>query len=122
MGPGVEQVSLYRAEIFRPLIFNVDKRPLAAAKGKVLQAGELEGRGPVQLGFARSIEPVLPQEMTITRVAITVEGYPILDVDTVSGGVLLHGLHIVADLALEAYIGDQAQACLRVYPGTVCLL
>lgn len=42
MGPGVEQVSLYRAEIFRPLIFNVDKRPLAAAKGKVLQAGELE--------------------------------------------------------------------------------
>ena len=30
-------------------------------------------RGPVQLGFARSIEPVLPQEITITRVAITKE-------------------------------------------------
>lgn len=30
-------------------------------------------RGPVQLGFARSIEPVLPQEVTITRVAITTE-------------------------------------------------
>lgn len=30
-------------------------------------------RGPVQLGFARSIEPVPPQEMTITRVAITTE-------------------------------------------------
>lgn len=30
-------------------------------------------RGPVQLGFARSIEPVIPQEMTITRVAITTE-------------------------------------------------
>ena len=30
-------------------------------------------RGPVQLGFARSIEPVMPQEMTITRVAITTE-------------------------------------------------
>ena len=30
-------------------------------------------RGPVQLGFARSVEPVAPQEVTITRVAITTE-------------------------------------------------
>ena len=30
-------------------------------------------RGPVQLGFARSIEPVISQEVTITRVAITTE-------------------------------------------------
>ncbi len=30
-------------------------------------------RGPVQLGFARSIEPVFQQEITITRVAITTE-------------------------------------------------
>lgn len=30
-------------------------------------------RGPVQLGFARSIDPVIPQEVTITRVAITTE-------------------------------------------------
>ncbi|WP_295579255.1 type I-C CRISPR-associated protein Cas7/Csd2 [uncultured Oscillibacter sp.] len=30
-------------------------------------------RGPVQLGFARSVEPILPQEVTITRVAITTE-------------------------------------------------
>ena len=30
-------------------------------------------RGPVQLGFARSIDPILPQEVTITRVAITKE-------------------------------------------------
>lgn len=28
-------------------------------------------RGPVQLGFARSIDPIAPQEVTITRVAIT---------------------------------------------------
>lgn len=28
-------------------------------------------RGPVQLGFARSVDPVIPQEITITRVAIT---------------------------------------------------
>ncbi len=30
-------------------------------------------RGPVQLAFARSIDPILPQEITITRVAITTE-------------------------------------------------
>lgn len=30
-------------------------------------------RGPVQLGFARSVDPVVPQEITITRVAITTE-------------------------------------------------
>ena len=30
-------------------------------------------RGPVQLGFARSIEPIFAQEITITRVAITKE-------------------------------------------------
>lgn len=30
-------------------------------------------RGPVQLGFARSIDPIMPQEITITRVAITTE-------------------------------------------------
>lgn len=30
-------------------------------------------RGPVQIGFARSIDPVISQEVTITRVAITTE-------------------------------------------------
>ena len=30
-------------------------------------------RGPVQLNFARSINPIVPQEVTITRVAITTE-------------------------------------------------
>lgn len=30
-------------------------------------------RGPVQIGFARSIDPIVPQEVTITRVAITRE-------------------------------------------------
>lgn len=28
-------------------------------------------RGPVQIGFARSMDPIAPQEVTITRVAIT---------------------------------------------------
>lgn len=30
-------------------------------------------RGPVQLGFAKSVDPIVPQEVTITRVAITTE-------------------------------------------------
>lgn len=30
-------------------------------------------RGPVQIGFAKSIDPIVPQEVTITRVAITTE-------------------------------------------------
>ena len=30
-------------------------------------------RGPVQLGFARSVDPIVPQEVTITRVSITTE-------------------------------------------------
>lgn len=30
-------------------------------------------RGPVQIGFARSVDAVIPQEVTITRVAITTE-------------------------------------------------
>lgn len=30
-------------------------------------------RGPVQIGFARSIDPIVSQEVTITRVAITTE-------------------------------------------------
>lgn len=36
-----------------------------------LNCGQI--RGPVQLGFARSVDPILPQEITITRVAITTE-------------------------------------------------
>ena len=37
----------------------------------VLNCGQV--RGPVQLGFARSIDPIISQEVTITRVAITTE-------------------------------------------------
>ena len=36
-----------------------------------LNCGQI--RGPVQLGFARSIDPIVSQEVTITRVAITTE-------------------------------------------------
>lgn len=37
----------------------------------VLNCGQV--RGQVQLSFARSVEPIVPQEITITRVAITTE-------------------------------------------------
>jgi len=38
---------------------------------EALNCGQV--RGPVQLGFAQSVDPVIPQEVTITRVAITTE-------------------------------------------------
>lgn len=41
-----------------------------AVKGN-LNFGQV--RGPVQLGFARSVDCIVPQEVTITRVAITTE-------------------------------------------------
>lgn len=37
----------------------------------VLNCGQV--RGPVQLGFAKSVDPIISQEVTITRVAITTE-------------------------------------------------
>lgn len=36
-----------------------------------LNCGQI--RGPVQMGFARSVDQIVPQEITITRVAITTE-------------------------------------------------
>jgi hypothetical protein len=40
--PLVENVPLDRPQIFRPLLFEVDERPLPPAERKVLEAGELE--------------------------------------------------------------------------------
>ena len=36
-----------------------------------LNCGQI--RGPVQLGFARSVDPIVPQEVTITRVTFTTD-------------------------------------------------
>lgn len=41
-----------------------------AVKG-ALNCGQI--RGPVQMGFARSVDPITPQEISITRMAITTE-------------------------------------------------
>ncbi len=44
-----------------------------AAKDKELSNTAGQVRGPVQLAFGRSVDPVVPQEITITRVAITTD-------------------------------------------------
>lgn len=36
VGAGVHQIALYRAQIFLPLVFNVDQRPLPAAENEML--------------------------------------------------------------------------------------
>lgn len=42
MGTFVENGTIRGAVVFRPLVFDVDKRPLPPAKFEVLQAGKLE--------------------------------------------------------------------------------
>ncbi len=48
-----------------------DIRTFGAVMGTKINAGQV--RGPVQIGFARSVEPVLPLEISITRMAATNE-------------------------------------------------
>ncbi|MBN2887293.1 MAG: type I-C CRISPR-associated protein Cas7/Csd2 [Chromatiaceae bacterium] len=48
-----------------------DVRTFGAVMTTEINAGQV--RGPVQLGFATSIEPVLPLEVSITRMAVTTE-------------------------------------------------
>ena len=64
-------------------------------------------RGPVQLGFARSVDPIVPQDITVTRVAITTEA-DALKKDTEFGrkSVVPYGLYraegyVSANLALK---------------------
>ena len=44
-----------------------------AAKDKTLVNVAGQVRGPVQIAFGHSVEPIMPREITITRVAITTE-------------------------------------------------
>jgi CRISPR-associated protein Csd2 len=44
-----------------------------AAKDKELSNVAGQVRGPVQLAFGKSVDPIVPQEVTITRVAITTD-------------------------------------------------
>ena len=48
-----------------------DIRTFGAVMGTKINAGQV--RGPVQISFAQSVEPILPLEMSITRMAATSE-------------------------------------------------
>lgn len=48
-----------------------DVRTFGAVMSTKVNCGQV--RGPVQINFARSIDPVVPQELTITRVTVTSE-------------------------------------------------
>jgi len=48
-----------------------DVRTFGAVMTTGVNCGQV--RGPVQLGFARSIDPIVPQEVSITRLAVTNE-------------------------------------------------
>ncbi len=53
------------------MVTNVNERSLYAVMTTGINAGQV--RGPVQLAFATSVEPVLPLEISITRMAVTTE-------------------------------------------------
>ncbi|MDP2858061.1 MAG: type I-C CRISPR-associated protein Cas7/Csd2 [Bacillota bacterium] len=48
-----------------------DVRAFGAVMATDVNCGQV--RGPVQIGFARSIDPIVPQEISITRMAVTNE-------------------------------------------------
>ncbi|MGN0551232.1 MAG: type I-C CRISPR-associated protein Cas7/Csd2 [Acutalibacteraceae bacterium] len=57
-------------------------------------------RGPVQLGFARSVDPIFPQEITITRCAITTEADAEKNTNTMGNKFIVpYGLYVA-----EGYI------------------
>lgn len=57
-------------------------------------------RGPVQLGFARSVDPIFPQEVTITRCAVTTEADAEKNTNTMGNKFIVpYGLYVA-----EGYI------------------
>ena len=68
-------------------------------------------RGPVQLSFARSVDPVLPQEVTITRCAITTEK-DAEDKNNTMGNkfIIPYGLYVA-----EGYISANPPARLQAF-------
>ena len=55
----------YDVRAFGAVITTLNKKEYGLNGGQV--------RGPVQLTFAKSVDPIIPQQVTITRVAITTE-------------------------------------------------
>jgi len=60
-----EEITKYMCERF------FDIRAFGAVMATEINCGQV--RGPIQFGFAKSIDPVVPQEITITRMAVTNE-------------------------------------------------
>jgi CRISPR-associated protein Csd2 len=61
-----EQVSTARAEMCKRFF---DVRTFGAVMSTGANAGQV--RGPVQLSFSRSVDPILPLDLSITRMAVT---------------------------------------------------
>ena len=66
--PDKSRTNAERARAWMCLNF-FDVRMFGAVMSTGLNAGQV--RGPTQLTFARSVDPVLPQDLSITRVAVT---------------------------------------------------
>jgi len=60
-----EEITKYMCERF------YDIRSFGAVMTTEINCGQV--RGPIQFGFAKSVDPVVPQEITITRMAVTNE-------------------------------------------------
>ena len=54
-------------------------------------------------------------QFCISLPVTAVEGHAVFDVNAVAGSILLHRLHIVANLPFEAYVGHDAKTCFRIY-------
>lgn len=78
----------------------------AVMSTKTYNAGQV--RGPVQLTFGRSVDPVFPQDISITRVAITREEEELEDKETEMGRKQLipYGLYVAKGF-YSAPLGQQ---------------
>jgi CRISPR-associated protein Csd2 len=87
-----------------------DVRTFGAVMATEINAGQ--ARGPVQLNFARSIEPIVPMEITITRMAVTTEK----EAEKQAGGNRTMGKKYIVPYALYRLDG-YVSACLAEKTG-----
>lgn len=80
-----------------------DVRMFGAVMSTGVNCGQV--RGPVQLTFARSIDPIVPIEVTITRVAVTKEGE---DKETEMGrkSIIPYGLYLARGFFTPQFAKD----------------
>ncbi|HHW48270.1 MAG TPA: type I-C CRISPR-associated protein Cas7/Csd2 [Clostridiaceae bacterium] len=73
INPEDEEASKKNIDILRKFMCDnfYDIRAFGAVMTTKVNCGQV--RGPVQINFARSIDPIVQQEVTITRVAVTTE-------------------------------------------------